>query len=183
MYKRFPFPKRYWVYLCATVILGILLVINIYRTDSWTGDKPFSEFVQNDWKLFIIFILEEAIIFILMLFFAFLGRRIFRRRDYKIIEQWNMDKYSGIKPGDYDYVWFDFAMTERALISKDGDAYKLYVDEYDERTGAWDSVDSISVYDDLSKLKYALFYEFGFFCEENTELDEHGDEIFRTNSN
>ena len=70
-------------------------------------------------------------------------------------------------------------MTERALILKDGDTYKLYVHEYDEQTGMWDSVDSVSVYDDLSKLKYALFYEFDFFCEENAELDEHGDEMFK----
>lgn len=179
MYKSFPFPKRYWVYLCATIILGILLVANIYRTDSWTGDKLFSEFVQNDWKLFIIFILEEAIIFILMLFFAFLGGRISRRRDDKIIEQWNTDKYSGIKPGDYDYIWFDFDMTERALILKERDVYKLYVQEYDERTGDWNSVDSVSIYDDLNKLKYALFYEFDFFCEENAELDKNADEVFK----
>lgn len=181
MYKKFPFPKRYWVYLCATIILGILLVANIYRTDSWTGDKPFSEFVQNDWELFIIFILEEAIIFILMLFFAFLCGRISRRRNDKIIEQWNTDKYSEINPGDYDYVWFDFAMTERALILKDGDAYKLCVHEYDEKNDEWKSLNSVSIYEDLSKLKKALFYEFDFFCEENAELDEHGDEIFKCN--
>ena len=179
MNKRFPFPKRYWVYLCGTIVFGLLLILNIYRTDSWTGDKPFSEFASNDWNLFFIFILEEVLIFALMILFAFLGGRISRKRNDKIIEQWNTDKYSGIKPGEYDYIWFDFDMTERALILKQGDVYKLYVQEYDERTSMWGSVDSVSVYDDLSKLKYALFYEFDFFCEENAELDEHGDEMFK----
>lgn len=70
-------------------------------------------------------------------------------------------------------------MTERTLILKQRDAYKLYVQEYDERTGMWDSVDSVSVYDDLCKLKYALFYEFDFFCDENAELDKNGDELFK----
>ena len=181
MNKRFPFPKRYWMYLCATLFFGLLLIANIYRTDSWTGDKPFSEFVQNDWNLFVIFILEEVIIFILMLFFAFLVGRISRRRNDIIIEQRNTDKYSGIKLGDYDYVWFDFAMTERALILKDGDVYMLYVQEYNEKNGEWDFLNSVSIYEDLSKLKKALFYEFDFFCEENAELDEHGDEIFKAN--
>ena len=125
MNKRFPFPKKYWVYLCGTIVFGLLLILNIYRTDSWTGDKPFSEFAPNDWNLFFIFILEEVLIFVLMILFAFLGGRISRRRNDKIIEQWNIDKYSGIKPGDYDYIWFDFDMTERALILKDGDTYKI----------------------------------------------------------
>ena len=90
-----------------------------------------------------------------------------------------INKFSGIKPGDYDYIWFDFDMTERALILKQGEIYKLNVQEYDERTDDWNSVNSVSMYDDLNKLKYALFYEFDFFCEENAELDEHGDEMFK----
>ena len=85
MNKRFPFPKRYWVYLCGTIVFGLLLILNIYRTDSWTGDKPFSEFAPNDWNLFFIFILEEVLIFVLMILFAFLGGRISRRRNDKII--------------------------------------------------------------------------------------------------
>lgn len=179
MNKRFPFPKRYWVYLCATIIFGILLVANIYRTDSWTGDKPFSEFVQNDWNLFFIFLLEEVIIAVLMLLFAILGVKISKKRNLKIIEQWNLDKYLGIKPGDYDYVWFDFDMTERALILKQGDVYKLYVDEYDERTGDWNCLDSVRVYDDLYELKRDLFYEFDFYCEENAKLDMRGNEMYK----
>ncbi len=179
MNKRFPFPKRYWVYLCAVLVFAFLLIINVYRTDSWTGDKPFSEFVQNDWNLFFIFLFEEVIIAVLMFLFVILAAKISKKRNIKIVEQWNLDKYLGIKPGDYDFVWFDFDMTERALILKQGNVYKLYVQEYNEQTGMWDSVDSVSVYDDLSKLKYALFYEFDFFCDENAELDKNGNELFK----
>ena len=62
MNKRFPFPKRYWVYLIVVLVCSILLIGNIYRTDGWTGDKPFSEFVQRDWQLLAIFLVEELMI-------------------------------------------------------------------------------------------------------------------------
>lgn len=179
MNKRFPLPKTFWVYLCGIIVFGLFLILNIYRTDSWTGNKSFFDFTQNDWHLFFVFLFEEVIIAVLMFLFAILAAKDAKKRNDKIIEQWNVDKYSGIKPGDYDYIWFDFDMTERALILKQGDVYKLYVQEYDERTGVWESVDSVSMYDDLNKLKYALFYECDFFCDENAEFDKHGDVIFK----
>lgn len=176
MNKKFAFPKRFWVFLCLTFVLAFLLIGNVFRTNSWTGDKPFSEFTQNDWKMFLIFVLEEVIILAVIILFALLLSKISK---IKTMRQWQSDKFSGINREDYDYVWFDFAMTERALILKDGDTYKLYVQEYNEKNGEWDSLNSVSIYQDLSKLKKALFYEFDFFCEENAELDEHGDEIFK----
>lgn len=39
MGKRFPYPKRYWIYLIVIFICSVLLFVNIYLTDSWTGDK------------------------------------------------------------------------------------------------------------------------------------------------
>ena len=63
MNKRFPFPKRYWVYLILVLICSILLIGNIYRTDSWTGDKPFSEYLQRDWLLFFVFFVFQGRIF------------------------------------------------------------------------------------------------------------------------
>ena len=114
-----------------------------------------------------------------MVVFWLLGQKNIKKQRELFAEKWETDKFLGIKPGDYDFVWFDFDMTERALILKQGNVYKLYVQEYNEQTGMWDSVDSVSVYDDLSKLKYALFYEFDFFCDENAELDKNGDELFK----
>ena len=179
MGKRFPYPKRYWVYLIVVLICSILLFVNIYRTDSWTGDKPFSEFSQRDWCLFFIFLIEEIIIIGVMSLFAYLGFRINKNRDKEIIAQWEFDKYSGIEPGDYDYVWFDFAYTERALILKQGDTFRLNVQEYDYRTGNWESFGTTSIYDNLEAVKKALFYEYDFYCEENAELNKHGDEIYK----
>lgn len=179
MYKRFPFPKRYWVYLIAVLILAVLLIGNIYRTDSWTGDKPFSEFTQYDWHLFVVFLIEQAVIFGIMILFVLLGNRIIRKRDLKIVAQWEKDKYSGIKPGDYDYIWFDFENTERALISKNEKQYDLYVEEYDECTGSWKNLDKVGIYDSLDSIKNALFYDFDFYCDENTELDKYGNEIYK----
>ena len=179
MNKRFPFPKRYWVYLIIVMLCSVLLIGNIYRTDSWTGDKPFAEFVEYDWQLFFIFLFEEIAIACVLFLFAFLGFRISKKRDAEITVQWELDKYLGIKPGDYDYVWFDFAHTERALILKQGEQFKLYVQEYDEHTGNWENLSGVSVYDSLEALKKALFYECDFYCEENAELDKHGDEIYK----
>ena len=178
MNKRFPFPKRYWIYWIVVLICSILLIGNIYRTDGWTGDKPFSQFVQRDWQLLAIFLVEELIIASLLFLFVILACKISKRRNAEITEQWEKDKYLGINPGDYDYVWFDFANTERALILKQGEQFKLYVQEYDEHTGNWESFSGVSVYDSLETVKKALFYECDFYCEENAELDKHGDETF-----
>lgn len=178
MNKRFAFPKRYWVYLIIVLICSILLIGNIYRTDGWTGDKPFSEFVQRDWQLFAIFILEELIIAGMMFLFVILLFKISKKWSGKIAEQWETGKYLGIKPGDYNYVWLDFSNTERALILKQGVLFKLYVQEYDTHTENWQSIFGVSVYDSLDAVKKALFYEWGFYCEENAELDQHGDGIF-----
>ena len=179
MNKRFSFPKRYWVYLIIVLICSILLVGNIYRTDRWTGDKPFSEFVQRDWQLLAIFLVEELIIAGTMFLFVILVCKISKKRNAEITEQWEIDKYLGVKPGEYDYVWFDFANTERALILKQSDQFKLYVQEYDEHIGAWEFIGGISVYDSLEAVKKALFYECDFYCEANAELDKYGDEIYK----
>lgn len=36
-----------------------------------------------------------------------------------------------------------------------------------------------SVYDNLEAVKKALFYECDFYCEENAELDKHGEETYK----
>ena len=169
-------PERYYY---VSLICLILLFLNFYRTDNWTGDKPFSEFVGRDWQLFAVFLIEEFIIICVMVVFWLLGNKNTKKRISMMIEQWEKDKYSGIKPGDYDYVWLDFSNTERALILKQNSQFKLYVQEYDEHTGNWENLGGVSVYDRLEAVKKALFYECDFYCEENAELDEFGDEIYK----
>lgn len=176
MKNKTPHPERYFY---VSLICLILLFLNFYRTDNWTGDKPFSEFAQRDWQLFAIFLIEEFIIICVMVVFWLLGNKNIKKRNSMIIEQWEKDKYSGIKPGDYDYIWFDFSNTERALILKQDNQFELYVQGYDEHTGNWESIGGFSVYDSLEAVKKALFYECDFYCEENAELDKYGDEIFK----
>ena len=100
MNKRFSYPKRYWVYLFVFLICAALLIGNIYRTDSWTGNKPFSEFTQRDFKLLFIFLFEEIVIAALMILFCLLACKTIKKRCAEIAEQWKKSKYSGIKPGD-----------------------------------------------------------------------------------
>ena len=176
MKNKTPHPERYFY---VSLICLILLFLNFYRTDDWTGDKPFSEYLARDWQLFAIFMIEEIIIISVMLVFWILGQKCLKKQKALFIKKWENDKYLGIKPGDYDYVWFDFSNTERALILKQGYQFKLYVQDYDEHTGNWETIGGVSVYDSLEAVKKALFYECDFYCEENAELDKHGDEIYK----
>lgn len=163
-------PERYFY---VSLICLILLFLNFYRTDSWTGDKPFSEFVQRDWQLFAIFLIEEIIIVCVMVTFFILGKRKIKHQYSLLAAQLEKDKYLGIKPGDYDYVWFDFLNEKRALILKQENRYLLYVQEYNYHTRTWINLSNVSVYDGLENIKIALFYDYSFYCEENDELDEH----------
>ncbi len=176
MKEKTPHPERYYY---VSLICLILLFLNYYRTDGWTGDKPFSEFAQRDWQLLAIFLIEEFIIICAMFIFWLLGNKNTKKQTAMFIEQWEKDKYSGIKPGDYDYVWFDFSNMARALILKQDNQFKLYIQEYDEHMGNWESFSGVSVYDSLDAVKRALYYECDFYCEENVELDKHGDEIYK----
>lgn len=56
MKNKTPHPERYYY---ASLICLILLFLNYYRTDGWTGDKPFSEFAGRDWQLLAIFFIDE----------------------------------------------------------------------------------------------------------------------------
>lgn len=179
MYKKVPCSKRYWIYLIVVLMCSVLLIGNIYRTDGWTGEKSFSEFARRDWQLFCVFLIQELIILGIMSLFVVLACKDDKKRNIEITKQWEIDKYLGIQPGDYDYVWFDFGLSERALISKLGDKFKLEVQEYNEHTGNWESLSNVSVYDSLEAIKRALFYECDFCCDENTELDKYGDAIYK----
>lgn len=179
MNKRFPLPKQYWIYVFICIVCACLLFGNIFRTDSWTGDMPFSKFTQREWKLFIVFVIEELVIFFVMLGFSFLAGKIYKKREQAIIADREQNKFADIKPGDYDYVWFDFSFVERALIIKRNEIYILNVHAYDEHSRKWEDLEHTSTYMSLEKLKEDLFYEFDFYCEANAKLDKYGEAIFK----
>ena len=79
--KRKESSKRYWIYISLSIICMILLFYNIIRTDSWTGDMPFSEFTNKEWNLFWIFMIEEAILGVLMFVFALLGGKSMKKNE------------------------------------------------------------------------------------------------------
>lgn len=98
MNQRYHFPKRYWFYMIIILLFSVLFFANTYRTDVWTGDKPFSEFVQHDWHLFLVFLFEQVIIVGIIFLFAFLSSRIFKERNKEIAAQWEKDKYWELYP-------------------------------------------------------------------------------------
>lgn len=178
-YDRFPFPVKYWVYAALVFVLGILLFVNIFVTSELTGDKEFLDFTQQNWQYFVLSMLVECILGLLLFFFAFKARKLSVTRQKLIEQYYEESKFAGMKPGDVDYIWFDFNGDERAKIVKLGDVYYLYVENYDWKTESWTPINTVSVFDSLGEIKKALFYDFDFYCEENTVLDQHGNEVFR----
>lgn len=179
MAKGYPLPRQYWIFTALAALFAVLLFVNIFRTNNWTGDKPFSAFSPEDWKLFVIFIAEEVALTAAMSACAIAGGRIIRKNMAQQGEYYAQFKLLGIKPGDYDDVWFDFSGAERALIVNNGDHYLLCVQEFNRKTEEWSPVGSVSVLDSMASVRRVLSDDFDFFCEENTKIDKYGNEIFR----
>lgn len=175
----FPFPKKYWIYVSVSGVFAILLFVNIFVTDGLTGEKEFGDFSQQDWCYFALFLLTEIVIALFMFLFAVKAGKLSVNRQKQIEHYFEGFRYIGIKPGDYDYVWFDFSGTERAKIAKLNDVFYLYIEAFDRKTETWNAVNTVRVSDSLEAVRKILFYEFDFFCEENAAIDEHGDEIFK----
>ena len=175
----FPFPKKYWIYVSVCGVFAILLFVNIFVTDSLTGEKELWDFSQQDWCYFALFLLTEIVIALFMFLFAVKAGKLSVNRQKQIEHYFEGFRYIGIKPVDYDYVWFDFSGTKRAKIAKLNDVFYLYIEAFDRKTETWNAVNTVSVSDSLEDVRKILFYEFDFFCEEYAAIDEHGDEVFK----
>lgn len=178
---KFPLPKKYWIYVFLAAVFAVLLFVNIFVTNGLTGEKEFWDFIAKDWFYFAAFLLTEIIIGFLMFFFSVQAGKMANNNQRQITKYYEQFRYSGIKPGDYTYIWFDYSGDERALILKDEDAFRLYIEEFDKKSEEWRAVNAVSIYSSMDEIRKALFYEFDFFCEENAEMDEHGDEVFKEN--
>lgn len=176
---KLPLPPKYWVYLFAFGVLAVLLFVNIFATDGLTGEKEFWDFSQQVWCYFVLFLLTEIVIALFMFLFGVKAGKLSANRQEQIEHYFEGFRYIGIKPGDYDYVWFDFSGTGRAKIAKLNDVFYLYVEAFDRKTETWNAVNTVSVSDSLEDVRKTLFYEFDFFCEANAAIDEHGNEVFK----
>lgn len=176
---KFPLPKKYWIYVILCAASAILMFVNIFVTDGITGEKEFWDFTQQDWHHFTLFLVTEVLIILLMAFWAIKAGKLANKQEEQVKQYFDQLKYAGIKPGDCDHVWFDFCDDNRAQIVKMGDAYYLYVESFNFRTELWEPVNTVSVFGSLAEIKKTLFYEYDFFCEENTVFDQYGDATFR----
>ena len=65
-------------------MLSALLIANVFLTDAWTGDKPFREYDEQDWGLFVLFLLMEGAIALLMVYVAVKGAKMVARMNQQI---------------------------------------------------------------------------------------------------
>lgn len=175
---KFPLPKKYWACVILCLALGILLFAKTFLF--WPARLEKESFATLRSRIgAILFLLTQVLLTALMFFLAKKAGKLLNKRDKQVRQSFDQIKYAGITPGDFDYVWFDFSGDERAKIVTSGDAYYLYVESFDSKTESWNPVNTVSVFPTLAEIKKSLFYEFDFFCEENTVLDFDGDEMFR----
>lgn len=179
--SKFPLPKKYWVYISIMAFAGIMWFVNIFLSNVITGDKEFSEYGKGDWIYVAFFIISEIVIGFLLFFFSVKAGKIGQKNEKQKEIYYEQFKYDGIKPGDYDYVWFNLCEDERAKILKQGNAFLLYVEAFDVRSESWNAVNTVSCYESIDDVKRALFYDFDFYCDENDAVFyEHEDEEFKS---
>ena len=166
MNKRFSFFSRKTLHYVAIWICILLLALNFLRTDDWTGDKEFYEFDQRDWTLFYIFLAEEGLIIIAVVIVTCILSKRLKATEEKRFNELEALKYADVRPGDYDFIWFDFRCSMRAFILIQ-EGFKLYVEKYDPKSKTWVSVGSRAQYETMDQLKKALYDDYRFFGAEN----------------
>lgn len=72
--------KKYTKYFGIILLLGALLILNVFGVYAIIGEKETYEFNTIDDIIFIIFIIVEVIIFIIMLVFVFKCAVLSKRR-------------------------------------------------------------------------------------------------------
>ena len=99
----------------------------------------------------------------------------------KFFNNWHLhgNKFEGISPTDYDYIWLNSFRDERALITEKYGKYALRLDMYDSETEKWNDDKEIRLFPSLQGVKKYLFYDCDFYCDANTEIDKHGNEIYK----
>ena len=65
-----PHSRAYYKHLAITIFFAILSFVTIFLTVILTGEKRTSEFTQNDWIIFISFLIVESAIIVLEFYFA-----------------------------------------------------------------------------------------------------------------
>ena len=179
MSKKFPYPKRYWGYLGIALVGGISLLVSIFRFANLTDDRELWEFTSKDWRLFAVFSGFGLVCIGVAFCFSVLAGKINIKRQKEIDLQRENGLFLSTNKGEYDYIWLDYSGTECALISKRDGRFVLCVKEYNDINDAWEMVADEILYNDIESLKKALFYEFDFYCSENSVTDKHGDDIYK----
>lgn len=165
-----PLPKRYWFYVAICALMFIILFASIFHMAAAIPREVW-EFSKEDWliasRYFVLWIILAVIVFVL----ATRAGNIHIKHMAGKAEKY---KCTGISPADYEHVWLDFYGEQRALISIRDGKFVLTVQELDEQAEIWITLESDLEYDSMAEVKEALC-DFDFYCEENSEIDKHGE--------
>ena len=167
---------QYWVCLALIYALA-LLIANVFLTDGWTGDKPFREYDEQDWGLFVLFLLMEGSIGFLMVYVAAKCAKMVARMNQQIASCCKTC-HAPLAPDEcLAAEWFDFTGIQRATVTRRNIFLRL--DVFHCKTGEWQVVAAGNAFASIAEIREALFYEYDFWCEENASTYNKGEVAFK----
>lgn len=176
---KFFYPARYWICLALIFVLSALLIANVFLTDAWTGDKPFREYDEQDWGLFVLFLLMEGAIALLMVYVAVKGAKMVARMNQQIAS-YCKTCHAPLAPDEcLAAEWFDFTGIQRATVTRKGETFFLRLDVFHCKTGEWQVVAAGNAFASMAEIREVLFYEYDFWCEENASTYNKGEVAFK----
>ncbi len=162
---KIPLPRQYWVQFALMVLCIAAMFGGIFLMGSLSGWKELEDFSGEERRYFKLFLLFEAVVMAFEFFFAFRCGKIWNENER---ESARMLDYAGLKPGDWDHVWFSADQMYRALVMKKRDKYVLHVQRFFYREFAaknefgWEDVGGRVQYASLEAAQEALAAQYSF---------------------
>ena len=156
--------KKYSKHFGMILLLGALLIFNVFGVYAIIGEKETYEFNTTDDIIFTIFMIVEVIVFIMMLVCLFKCAMLSKRQaDEQQSNFFGQFKYAGIDSDEYEYIWMNANGSKRALVSKQGDEFKLQVQRLNTMKNPWLPLAEIDKIPTLDEVKRILHDDYNFY--------------------